>query len=59
MKFLLLGLREYLVGIMLSDLGNKEILALGGPVNSTLEGPRIKSQKHPIDLENIKETIDR
>jgi hypothetical protein len=44
---------------MLSDLGSKEILTLGGPVNSTLEGPRIKSQKHPIDLENIKETIDR
>lgn len=59
MKFLPLGLREYLVGIMLSDLGSKEILTLGGPVKSTLEGPRIKSQKHPIDLENIKETIDR
>jgi hypothetical protein len=59
MKFLLFSLREYLVGIMLSNLGSKEILTLGGPVNSTLERPRIKSQKHPIDLENIEETIDR
>jgi hypothetical protein len=45
MKFLLFSLREYLVGIMLSNLGSKEILTLGGPVNSTLERPRVKSQK--------------
>jgi Ca2+-binding RTX toxin-like protein len=43
--------------VVLSDLGSKEILTQGGVVKS-LEALGIGSQKHPIDLEDIGETIN-
>jgi Ca2+-binding RTX toxin-like protein len=44
--------------VVLSDLGSKEILTQGGIVKSKLEALGIGSQKHPIDLEDIGETIN-
>jgi Ca2+-binding RTX toxin-like protein len=44
--------------VVLSDLGSKEILTQGEVMKSKLQALGIGSQKHPIDLENIGETID-
>ena len=44
--------------VVLSDLGNKEILSQGGIAKSKLEALGIGSQKHPIDLEDIGESIN-
>jgi hypothetical protein len=39
-------------------MGSKEILTQGGVAKSNLEALGIGSQKHPIDLEDIGETIN-
>lgn len=44
--------------VVLSDLGSKEILTQGGVAKSNLQALGIGSQKHPIDLEEIGQTID-
>jgi Ca2+-binding RTX toxin-like protein len=44
--------------VVLSDLDSKEILTQGGVAKSKLEALGIGSQKHPIDLEDIGQSID-
>lgn len=45
--------------VVLSDLGSKEILTQGGVVKSKLQALGIGSEKHPTDLEDIGETINK
>jgi hypothetical protein len=44
--------------VVLSDLVNKVFVSQGGIAKSKLEALGIGSQKHPIDLENIGESIN-
>jgi hypothetical protein len=44
--------------VVLSDLGDKEIYAQSGIVKSKLQAFGIGSEKHPIELEEVGETID-
>jgi hypothetical protein len=44
--------------VVLSDLGDKEIYAQSGIAKSKLQAFGIGSEKHPIELEDIGETID-
>ena len=44
--------------VVLNDLGSKEIYTQGGVVRSKLQAFGIGSEKHPIELEDVGETID-
>jgi Ca2+-binding RTX toxin-like protein len=44
--------------VVLNDLGSKEIYSQGGVVKSRLQAFGIGSEKHPIELEEVGETID-